>query len=176
MSYILEVQEDENGDQYIILPDEVIEELGWQEGDVLNWDVRGEGIVISKVNDASGYEVLEDQNKGKPDSHMYYGGESNVPGAPGNLLAGNPSFDIRRTPGALGGRSGEQLRRLYEGGTQQNQQLNDELMRRGIKPGAGPQLPMAFGSSNLPGAIGNIQGMVDAYQLGQAGFNSKFVS
>ena len=60
MSYILEVQEDENGDQYIVLPDEVIEELGWQEGDVLNWDVRGEGIVISKVYDASGYEVLED--------------------------------------------------------------------------------------------------------------------
>jgi hypothetical protein len=99
---------------------------------------------------------------------MYYGGESNVPGAPGNLLAGNPSFDIRRTPGALGGRLGEQLRRLYEGGTQQNQQLNDELMRRGIMPGGGPQLPMAFGSSNLPGAIGNIQGMADAYQLGQA--------
>jgi bifunctional DNA-binding transcriptional regulator/antitoxin component of YhaV-PrlF toxin-antitoxin module len=44
MSYILEVQEDENGDQYIVLPEEVIEDLGWQEGDVLNWDVRGTGI------------------------------------------------------------------------------------------------------------------------------------
>jgi bifunctional DNA-binding transcriptional regulator/antitoxin component of YhaV-PrlF toxin-antitoxin module len=60
MSYILEVQEDENGDQYITLPDEVIEELGWQEGDVLNWDVRGEGIILSKVNDPTGYEVLEE--------------------------------------------------------------------------------------------------------------------
>jgi bifunctional DNA-binding transcriptional regulator/antitoxin component of YhaV-PrlF toxin-antitoxin module len=60
MSYILEVQEDDNGDQYIVLPDEVIEDLGWQEGDVLNWDVRGEGIVISKVNDSAGYEVLEE--------------------------------------------------------------------------------------------------------------------
>jgi bifunctional DNA-binding transcriptional regulator/antitoxin component of YhaV-PrlF toxin-antitoxin module len=60
MSYILEVQEDENGDQYIVLPDEVIEDLGWQEGDVLNWDARGEGIVISKVNDSAGYEVLEE--------------------------------------------------------------------------------------------------------------------
>ena len=60
MSYILEVQEDENGDQYIVLPDEVIEDLGWQEGDLLNWDVRGEGIVISKVNDPTGYEVLEE--------------------------------------------------------------------------------------------------------------------
>jgi hypothetical protein len=104
---------------------------------------------------------------------MFYGGESNVPGAPGNLLAGNPSFDIRRGAGALGGRSGEQLRRLYEGGTQQNQQLNEELMKRGIMPGSGPQLPMAFGSSNLPGAAGNMAGVANAQffegpQLGQA--------
>ena len=60
MSYILEVQEDENGDQYITLPDEVIEDLGWQEGDILNWDVRGEGIILSKVHDATGYEVIEE--------------------------------------------------------------------------------------------------------------------
>lgn len=104
---------------------------------------------------------------------MFYGGESNVPGAPGNLLAGSPSFDIRRGAGALGGRSGEQLRRLYEGGTQQNQQLNEELMKRGIMPGSGPQLPMAFGSSNLPGAVGNMGGLANAQffegpQLGQA--------
>lgn len=60
MSYVLEVQEDENGDQFIVFPEEVIDELGWQEGDLLNWDVRGEGIVISKVNDPSGYEILEE--------------------------------------------------------------------------------------------------------------------
>jgi hypothetical protein len=104
---------------------------------------------------------------------MFYGGESNVPGAPGNLLAGAPSFDINRRPGTLGGRSGEQLRRLYEGGTQQNQQLNEELLRRGIMPGSGPQLPTAFGSSNLPGAAGNMAGFANAQffegpQLGQA--------
>jgi bifunctional DNA-binding transcriptional regulator/antitoxin component of YhaV-PrlF toxin-antitoxin module len=60
MSYILEVQEDENGDQFIVLPEEVIEDLGWQEGDILNWDVKGEGIIISKVHDPSGYEVIEE--------------------------------------------------------------------------------------------------------------------
>jgi bifunctional DNA-binding transcriptional regulator/antitoxin component of YhaV-PrlF toxin-antitoxin module len=60
MIYILEVQEDENGDQYITFPDEVIEELGWQEGDVLNWDVRGNGISLTKVNDSTGYEVIEE--------------------------------------------------------------------------------------------------------------------
>ena len=62
MSYILEVQEDENGDQYITFPDEVVEELGWQEGDVLNWDLRGTGIIITKVNNPAGYEVIEEQN------------------------------------------------------------------------------------------------------------------
>jgi bifunctional DNA-binding transcriptional regulator/antitoxin component of YhaV-PrlF toxin-antitoxin module len=60
MTYVVEVQEDENGDQFIVLPDEVIEDLGWLEGDILNWDVRGEGLVLSKVNDPSGYEVIED--------------------------------------------------------------------------------------------------------------------
>jgi bifunctional DNA-binding transcriptional regulator/antitoxin component of YhaV-PrlF toxin-antitoxin module len=59
-SYILEVEEDENGELYITFPDEVIEDLGWQEGDILNWDVKGEGIVLSKVHDASGYEVIEE--------------------------------------------------------------------------------------------------------------------
>ena len=60
MSYILEVQENENGDQYLVLPDEVVEELGWHEGDVLDWDVRGSGIILIKVNDSSGYEVIEE--------------------------------------------------------------------------------------------------------------------
>lgn len=116
---------------------------------------------------------------------MYYAGESNVPGAPGNLgnlMAGSPSFDINRVPGSLGGRSGEQLRRIYEGGTQENEQLNEELRRRGIMPG-GPKLPMAYGSSNLPGAIGNMGGLQNAQffagpQLGQmpAGFQGKYVS
>jgi bifunctional DNA-binding transcriptional regulator/antitoxin component of YhaV-PrlF toxin-antitoxin module len=60
MSYILEVEEDENGENFITLPDELIEELGWQEGDVLDWDVRGNGIILTKVNDSPGYEVIEE--------------------------------------------------------------------------------------------------------------------
>lgn len=60
MSYILEIQEDENGDLFLTFPDEIIEELGWEEGDILNWDVKGDGIVLSKVNDSAGYEIIED--------------------------------------------------------------------------------------------------------------------
>jgi hypothetical protein len=91
---------------------------------------------------------------------MYYGGESNVPGAPGNLFAGGPSFNIPRGPGALGGRSEEQIRRLQQS-MPENRQLLDEMQRRGITPGGGPQLPLAGipGSSNLPGAVGNMGGV-----------------
>ena len=59
ISYILEIQEDDDG-LFIILPDEVIEDLGWQEGDILNWDVKGEGIVLTKVSDSAGYVALEE--------------------------------------------------------------------------------------------------------------------
>jgi bifunctional DNA-binding transcriptional regulator/antitoxin component of YhaV-PrlF toxin-antitoxin module len=60
MSYIIEVQEDEFGDQFIALPEEVVEELGWQEGDILEWNLKGDGIVLSRLNEIAGYEVLED--------------------------------------------------------------------------------------------------------------------
>ena len=60
MSYILEVQEDDNGDLFITFPDEIIEALGWEEGDILEWNLKGDGVVLSKLNEASGYEVLED--------------------------------------------------------------------------------------------------------------------
>ncbi len=107
----------------------------------------------------------------------FYGGFMGNAGVPNNLVAGNPSFDINRSRGALGGRSGEQLKRLYEGGTQQNQQLNEELMRRGIMPGSGPQLPLAMG---MPGMnpMGNA-GFYMGPQFGQqlpAGFQNKYIS
>ena len=60
MNYVLEVQEDENGEPFIILPDEVLESLDWHEGDMLDWKVKGDGIIISKLNDPAGYEVLEE--------------------------------------------------------------------------------------------------------------------
>jgi hypothetical protein len=83
----------------------------------------------------------------------YYGGYLGNEAGMDGMLAGTPSFDLNRRPGTLGGRSGEQLKRLYEGGTKDNQQLNNELLKRGIMPGAGPQLPLAFG---LLGAAGNL--------------------
>jgi bifunctional DNA-binding transcriptional regulator/antitoxin component of YhaV-PrlF toxin-antitoxin module len=59
-SYIIEVQEDQDGELFIQFPEEIIEELGWQEGDILSWNLKGEGIVLSRLNDESGYEVIEE--------------------------------------------------------------------------------------------------------------------
>ena len=59
----------------------------------------------------------------------------------GQDQARTPSFDINQGQGALGRRSGEQLLRLQGGrGSMQNQQLQQELERRGIIP-RGIQLP-----------------------------------
>ena len=60
MSYILEVQEDENGELFVAFPEDIVEALGWQEGDVLEWKLKGNGVILSKLNDSAGYEVIEE--------------------------------------------------------------------------------------------------------------------
>ena len=59
-SYILEVQEDDNGELFITFPEDIVEALGWQEGDVLEWKLKGNGVILSKLNDSAGYEVIEE--------------------------------------------------------------------------------------------------------------------
>jgi hypothetical protein len=49
--YIIEVQEAENGDLFIEFPDDLIDTLGWQVGDVLDWRIKDEGIILKRLND-----------------------------------------------------------------------------------------------------------------------------
>jgi hypothetical protein len=58
--YILDLNEDENGDLFIVFPPELVDELGWQEGDLLNWDLKGDGVVISRVHDSYDYEEISE--------------------------------------------------------------------------------------------------------------------
>lgn len=60
MDYTLEIQEDDNGDLFIQFPDDVIEELGWEVGDILEWKLKGNGVVLSKLNDSDRYEIIEE--------------------------------------------------------------------------------------------------------------------
>jgi bifunctional DNA-binding transcriptional regulator/antitoxin component of YhaV-PrlF toxin-antitoxin module len=40
----------ENGDAILELPKELLEEVGWKEGDTINIDDRDGSIILSKVN------------------------------------------------------------------------------------------------------------------------------
>tara|TARA_R100001509_G_scaffold118110_1_gene72609 strand:- start:624 stop:803 length:180 start_codon:yes stop_codon:yes gene_type:complete len=59
MSYYVELEEDQNGNLIIPLPEEIIETLGWQMSDLLTWDLKGDGIVLQRLNGDGGYEPLE---------------------------------------------------------------------------------------------------------------------
>jgi len=59
MSYYLEVEENDAGDLYVTLPEEALEMLGWEPGTLLTWDLRGDGIVISRLDGEGGFEPLE---------------------------------------------------------------------------------------------------------------------
>jgi hypothetical protein len=106
---------------------------------------------------------------------MYLSGYQNVPGAPGNLLAGNPfGADFTIPPGGIRGMSPEDVKGLKEWDPKSSKEIED--IYKGIKPG-GPRLPLvqnqgSFGGMNtllaqaLPGgqAIGNVQGMMQSSQ------------
>ena len=49
----------EDGDLFLTLPEEVIETLGWETGMLLTWDVKGDGIIVQRLNNESSYEQLE---------------------------------------------------------------------------------------------------------------------
>lgn len=59
MSYFIEVEELENGDLYIEIPEEVIETLGWEPETLLSWDIKGDGIIVQRLNSESGFEPIE---------------------------------------------------------------------------------------------------------------------
>lgn len=59
MSYFIEVQELDNGDLFIEIPEEVIETLGWEPETLLSWDIKGDGIIIQRLNSESGFEPIE---------------------------------------------------------------------------------------------------------------------
>ncbi len=42
-SWVLEVQEDEQGEKLIELPEDLLTEAGWKEGDVLIWSDNKDG-------------------------------------------------------------------------------------------------------------------------------------
>lgn len=50
-NYVVELIEDESGELFLPLPDVLVDTLNWEEGDVLEWNIRGDGIVLQKLSD-----------------------------------------------------------------------------------------------------------------------------
>lgn len=42
---IVEVKENEDGDLYIEIPDDILKELRWVENDILIWDINEDGTI-----------------------------------------------------------------------------------------------------------------------------------
>jgi antitoxin component of MazEF toxin-antitoxin module len=59
MSYYVELLEDNNGDLVMQIPEEVMETLGWEPGQLLTWDLKGDGIILQRLNGEGGFEPLE---------------------------------------------------------------------------------------------------------------------
>ena len=46
---IVELKEDpETGELYFNIPDEMLEQLGWQEGDTLVWEIQDQSVSVKK--------------------------------------------------------------------------------------------------------------------------------
>ena len=54
-TWTLEVKEFEDGDQFIEFPQELLADVGWKEGDVLEWTPNGDGswTLSKKEKDAT---------------------------------------------------------------------------------------------------------------------------
>ncbi len=59
MSYYVELLEDNNGDLVMQIPEEVMETFGWEPGQLLTWDLKGDGIILQRLNGEGGFEPLE---------------------------------------------------------------------------------------------------------------------
>lgn len=43
MNQTVEIQEDQEGNQFIEFPPQMLEQLGWKEGDTITWTDNGDG-------------------------------------------------------------------------------------------------------------------------------------
>ena len=57
MIEVTEIYEAPDGTRYVVLSEDLLETLGWSEGDVLDCRLKGNGIVFNKVGSVAEYFV-----------------------------------------------------------------------------------------------------------------------
>ena len=81
MKFTTTVQQyDDTQDLFIEIPQEICQELNWQEGDEIDWKINDHSIIITKVKDStksqeeptmSDYDYYESQSEGKDFDTLY---------------------------------------------------------------------------------------------------------
>ena len=57
-TWSLEVQKLEDGDQFIEFPKELMDEVGWEDGDVLEWTPNDELIICGKSVNINDWDII----------------------------------------------------------------------------------------------------------------------
>ena len=80
-NHIVSVQQyADTEDCFIEIPQEICQELNWQEGDEIDWKINDHSIIITKVKDStksqeeptmSDYDYYESQSEGKDFDTLY---------------------------------------------------------------------------------------------------------
>ena len=80
-NHIVSVQQyADTEDCFIEIPQEICQELNWQEGDEIDWKINDKSIIITKVKDSteskeeptmSDYDYYESQSEGKDFDTLY---------------------------------------------------------------------------------------------------------
>jgi len=53
-SMVVQIQEDANGELFIEFPEDLMERLGWQEGDIIDWEIDDQGRIVARKANISG--------------------------------------------------------------------------------------------------------------------------
>ena len=86
------LDETNDGELFLEIPDELFELLGWDEGTIIQWDVVGDSIRISRaLDDEIGEALLPEQSRVERSVQGVPGGDTGVQQDHGDVV-GEPSF------------------------------------------------------------------------------------
>ena len=92
MTHTVELQETNDGDLFLEIPDDLFEILGWNDGTIIQWDVIGDSIRISRaLDDEVGEALLPGQSRVERSLQSVPGGDTGVQQGYGDVV-GEPSF------------------------------------------------------------------------------------
>lgn len=76
--FITTVQQYGDSEDYFIeIPEELLQELGWKEGDTIRWEINDKGIIATKIEDTSSIKeehqqtYYDSQSEGKDFDQVY---------------------------------------------------------------------------------------------------------